>query len=271
MPYLPIDVDGKKKWPAVARGIGVPSVAQGFCDLWEQVWITRRDTVSLLQLECLFGAPGERVAQVLVGFDFLEPMDNGLWRVRGAAKFLRVPSSKAIGGQVSAQRPRDEKGRLLPSSCPAPVQQMLEPPSSRNPALTPITQHPSPNTQVEETPPPAERRELDSPGAPLRAGATIEAPTTDPDGWMGMDFWQWAQSIRQQGGLLAERPPHHRKLSSWWSEARMRVSTKALRDGFYEFGQSKFWEATAPPYPFQAFMSQWDQFTKPEVSDGAAA
>lgn len=124
--------------------------------------------------------------------------------------------------------------------------------------------------EKEETPPTVKVTE---PGTPLRAGATIDAPTTEPDGWSGLEFWQWAQSIRQSGGLLAERPPHHRKLSAWWSEAQMRngVTVKALKDGFFAFGQSKFWEATTPPYPFHAFMAQWDQFTQPEVSDGAPA
>lgn len=122
MPYLRVDLDGKKKWPLVARGLGldVANVGMGFLELWEMCWRERIDSVSVLQLECLFGAPGERVAIVLSAFDFLEHQADGRWRVRGAATYLQVSEANSAGGKKRAKgAKRDAKGRLLSSGSPA--------------------------------------------------------------------------------------------------------------------------------------------------------
>lgn len=107
---------------------------------------------------------------------------------------------------------------------------------------------------------------------PVPIAATVTAPTTDPDTWTGRDFWAWAQDVRRNSGLLAEKPPNPRKLGDWYSGALMTegVTVNALKEGFYRFGQSKHWESGDPPYPFRAFMSQWEQFTRPEVARASA-
>jgi hypothetical protein len=286
VPYLPIDLDGKKKWPAIARGIGVESVAQGFTDLWEQVWIAKKDTVTTLQLECLFGASGDRVGAVLAAFEFLEPMGEGLWRVRGAAKWLGVMDSRSDAGKASAARPRDQKGRLLSSrrptgvqqtsngtpadiqqdtqniqhpsnTHPAPVQQVLDPPSSKTPALTPNTQHPTPK-QKEETAWPApesvgdiaslgalkapeavlagarvDRRSEDSPGAALRP----DAPVALQSAWnehAHPDLPRWREMgegrERKVRARLKERP------LSEWIVVIQRISASSFCRGKTERG-----------------------------------
>jgi hypothetical protein len=104
------------------------------------------------------------------------------------------------------------------------------------------------------------------PKPPTPVAATVTAPTTPPETWGGMDFWAWAQDRRRAGGYLPERPPNPRKLSAWYSAALMTpgVTARRLKDGFYRFGESSHWAGADPPYPFAAFMSQWEQFTRPE-------
>lgn len=102
---------------------------------------------------------------------------------------------------------------------------------------------------------------------------TVAAPTTDPDTWAAEDFWAWAQDRRCAGGLLSEKPVHNRKLSAWFSAALMTegVTVDALKEGFYRFSDDEHWGKAKPPYPFAAFISQWDKYTHPEVRNGAPA
>lgn len=110
-----------------------------------------------------------------------------------------------------------------------------------------------------------ERRGFDRPWV-QPPGATIAPPDTPPEEWLGKDFWRWAQSVRLKAKLVPEKVPDERKLSVWWSGCLMTegVTPKAMQRGFLRFGQSDHWEGTDPPYPFHAFMSQWDQFTRME-------
>lgn len=126
------------------------------------------------------------------------------------------------------------------------------------------------NDDPEPTPGPSDSPPAEKPSViPLH----VERPTKPPGSWDCDDFWQWAQFVRQSNGLLVERRrPNPRKLSSWWSAALMTpgVSVERLMSGFYAFGKSKHWEGTDPPYPFAAFMNQWDDFTRPGATNGAA-
>jgi hypothetical protein len=128
-------------------------------------------------------------------------------------------------------------------------------------------------------PPVPDRRDAQSPGAPIRlpekqealpSGATVEAPTSDPEAWSGRDFWDWAQSLRGRGGFVPEKVA--RNLSSWWSTCLMSegVTPDAMVQGFKRFGQTKHWESADPPYPFVAFMSDWQKYVRKAVAHAAA-
>jgi hypothetical protein len=150
MPYLPIDLDGKRKWPLVATGcsIRVQDVSHGFVELWEMVWRTKVDTVGELELECLFGAPGSRVALVLETFGFLQDMGDGRWRIRGAGEWLKVPISKADAGRLGGQKTA-AGGKCFRNLKPFQQKQNPEAPQKQPEAeieaLSPNTQHPTPN------------------------------------------------------------------------------------------------------------------------------
>jgi hypothetical protein len=89
----------------------------------------------------------------------------------------------------------------------------------------------------------------------------VEAPVTQPDTWLGEDFWRWAQAKRQKANCVAEKPPHPSKLAAWWSSVRSVVKdVGALKEAFYRFGDDKHWQAATPPLPFAAFISQWEKY-----------
>lgn len=154
MPYLQVDLDGKRKWPLIAAGLGVHEgfVAKGFLDLWEMCWRDKTDSVGTLNLELYFGAKGERVAELLCHFGFLEPAAGG-FRVRGADKYLRIAEARSAGGKKAAGNLR--RGPNLPGSSREPAGSQPGSTSGSRPALTPITEHQSPNTEQLLLPPAA--------------------------------------------------------------------------------------------------------------------
>ncbi len=114
------------------------------------------------------------------------------------------------------------------------------------------------------------RPELEQ-GPPLRPSVAFvaEAPGGDPENWTGEQFWAWLQAVRAENGCIPERPPNPGRISAWWSVARMTpgVSTRALKNGFYSFGESEHWQRSKPKWPFAGFISQWEQFTQPEEAE----
>lgn len=118
-----------------------------------------------------------------------------------------------------------------------------------------------------------DRRDPDNQVAPIRErretppiGFTVTAPDTPPELWTGDDFWRWAQVQRMKATYPPEKKPRV-SLSGWWSSCLMQegITPRALQRGFLKFGQSDHWETADPPFPFQAFMSEWSKFTRMEV------
>lgn len=153
MPYLPIDLDGKKNTARVGNALGVHPgiVSWGQQEMWEFVWATKSDIVSDLVLDGFFG-PDPRVRQYLVAYGFLEKTDTG-YRVKGAKKWLFAMEGKSRGGHAS-------KKNLIPGGAkPSTAEPLTQrdvgyaervaegvaetQPVGRPSALTPNTQHPN--------------------------------------------------------------------------------------------------------------------------------
>lgn len=123
----------------------------------------------------------------------------------------------------------------------------------------------------------ADQRKPDSTGAPLRPEAELRAPlvyekpTGPPEGWLGPEFFRWAQHVRQINGYVGEKWPPGHSLRDWFAEAigTPGVTVPRLKKGFYAFGEDEHWKAAKPPYPFRAFMSQWASFMPQEVKHAA--
>ena len=169
MPYLPVDLDGKRRAEWVADSLGLPraTVVYGLLQLWEFVWREKRDVPSPLYLGACLG-PDERLHRALVEAGFLESTEAGL-RVRGAGKWLLGMEGRSRGGHaakanlIPGSRQKSRQGssrdsaesRLSASSGSLgssrdPAETQPRPPLGSLSALTPSTQHPAPIEATEE-------------------------------------------------------------------------------------------------------------------------
>ncbi len=118
----------------------------------------------------------------------------------------------------------------------------------------------------------ADQRDPTSPGAAIReeddrrAPLHYEKPTTPPEGWLGPDFFRWAQHIRQINGYIAEKWPKGHSLRDWFSSAISTpgVTVQRLKEGFYAYGADPYWKQKKAP--FHGFIDQWPRFMPPEVA-----
>lgn len=143
MPYLPVDLDGKRKADFVDRAFGLPkgTTIGGLIDAWEHVWRTKSDVLAELYITACFG-PDQRIRSGVVEAGFLEPCDGG-WRVRGAKKWLLGMEGTKRGGLAA-------KGNLVPGAKQKKANGALRPQpspenslgSSRDPAETPAERPP---------------------------------------------------------------------------------------------------------------------------------
>lgn len=154
MPFLKLDLDAKKRVPLVARAAGIDEahIGWGLMNLWEHVWSTKKAVVSETVVYGCF--PGERTAEALVAFSFLEETSEG-FRVRGAEAYLQVSAARKMGAEkTNAKRWRSDTSATAerPGSDPGATEVVAE--RSLNGrsevALTPSTQHPAPRTIEEE-------------------------------------------------------------------------------------------------------------------------
>lgn len=164
MPYLPLDLDAKRKLEGIERGLGLPRHAMvgGAMDLYESVWRAKGEgkpaevasVVDGLTLDAAFG-PDPRIREAMVAREFLEPVEQG-WRVRGAAKWLFGMEGKSRGGKAASGnlnrgnqpgKSRVPAGRPTPPSPaqPGPLPEdtsRLIPGSNTQHPNNPASQHP---------------------------------------------------------------------------------------------------------------------------------
>lgn len=122
MSHIAFDLDALPLVPKVARsaGIGEAVVGWGLTQMWEWCWREKTDRVTTNHLRGFFGA---ELGAILVDFGFLEAVGSSLWRVRGAARYLRITAAQSEAGKKhagnlkkgpkkKAQKPRGEPGSL---------------------------------------------------------------------------------------------------------------------------------------------------------------
>lgn len=185
-------------------------------------------------------------------------VDGGDWVLRGWEKYYRPAKPGAIRQAEYEKRQREKRASGLTAA--------------DGPDETDATS-PTPPTPL-HPPTPQEEAKAPAPFAGEAVAATVVPPTKPPDAWSEVDFWAWAQSIREKGGLYAEDPPRKREaLSRWWSQALMSdgITPAVLKETFYNFGRSEHWGGVETPYPFAAFMSEWRKFLPPRRTHAAAS
>lgn len=154
MPYLPVDLDAKRKAEFVDRAFGLSKGATigGLLDAWEHVWRSKSDTLGELYITGCFGADA-RVRAGVVEAGFLEQLDDGQWRVKGAKKWLFAMEGRSRGGHAAKanlvpgaihRQPKGAEDQKGGSSAPAEGQPKASrtPPSAEPSALTANSQQP---------------------------------------------------------------------------------------------------------------------------------
>lgn len=186
MPYLPVDLDAKRRAALIDSALGLPkhTAVGGLLDVWEHVWREKRDVVPPLYLRACLG-PDDRLIAAFVDAGFLEPVEGG-HRVRGAAKWLFGMEGRSRGGRAAkgnlipgarqkkgADKSRENADPVIPeSSAPAESQPRAsrDPLSAPHSALTSSIQHPaSKNLLAGEKPPAARKPKPERPPDPRHA------------------------------------------------------------------------------------------------------
>lgn len=142
----------------VARAASVPEdrILAGLVRLWHRCWATSTEYVTRAQLAGVIG--GDRLEEVtgaLVELGFLESGDDS-WRVRGAARYLRLKEARRAGAEkTNAARSRakvERRSRASTSDAQATLPD----------ALSPNTEHRTPKKDKSTAPAAPTPRESDA-------------------------------------------------------------------------------------------------------------
>lgn len=207
----------------------------------------------------VFPYDSDQEVAVPAGLDHLEKAGRIRRYVHCGESFVWIPKFR------DHQRIDKPKASVLPPPPPEPPAGLVQDESTTHPGCV------QDESRQEGKGMEGKGKEGNGGELPPPLGFSVVPPTTDPETWLGQDFWTWAQSRRVASGFLAEGKPNPSKLNGWWASARMTegVTASALQEGFYRFGDDKHWESKDPPYPFAAFMSQWTKYTRPEAVHGS--
>lgn len=139
MPYLAFDLDAFENCPAIGQGCGLlaSQVSHGLLMTWRHCWREKTDRITTAHLKAFFC--GADVVEMLLVFGHIEASEEG-WRVRGAAKWLKVVDARSANGKANAGN--------LKRGTKSPVHSRQDPGSA--PALAASSQQPTATKAKEE-------------------------------------------------------------------------------------------------------------------------
>ncbi len=162
MSYIAFDLDALNVCPQVgaACGLSAAEAAHGLLQLW--AWCFRSEKADVIDTHLRGFFSGRDAGAALEAFGFVERMSEG-WRVRGAARYLRIKQAQRDGGKKGAKNLRRGKKKTSPERVQPEVQPEVDlrvylrstssTTSSASPALTPTTDDRTPNTESKRIPP----------------------------------------------------------------------------------------------------------------------
>jgi hypothetical protein len=176
MPYLSFDLDALNDLPDMERASGITEaqLALGLLRMWRYAWQRKTDRIEALHLGSFFGGNGTQVCDTLRAFGFVEPVGEGVFRVKGAERYLRITKARSDAGKTrTATAKRDNNGKLAAGDLLVTQPANAGDPASNSPAnagdatsnglaLTSSIEHRASNLK----PPPPRAREA-SPYVPL--------------------------------------------------------------------------------------------------------
>lgn len=109
MSHIAFELDALPLVPRVARAAGLQeaTAAWGLLQLWEWCWREKTDKVTAVHLRGFFGLDP---SEALEAFGFLAQAPEG-WRVRGAARYLRIQEGRSKGGKAAAAAGNLKRGK----------------------------------------------------------------------------------------------------------------------------------------------------------------
>lgn len=231
----------------------VPLEYQDF-DWLVRVWNLRpEDLGEAIQIATFIASASD--AAIRAG---LVTVDGTDWVLRGWEKYYRPAKSGAerMRGHRSRRDESDER------HSPNVTRDAGDESDATSPTIpTPLHPPTPPTSQLLKAP-------------PVPVAPTVVPPdaTRQPEDWSEVEFWAWAQSIRELGGYFAEDPPKQVRLERWFSEAlrTQGVTVPVLKEAFYAFGRSEHWGGAETPYPFNAFIAEWKKFLPPRRARAAS-
>jgi len=272
MPYLSVELDARRKAAMIANGLGLhPGVVMwGLEELWEISWRTKTDTTTQVGLAGCFGPDVERMMPALLVHGFLEPLDGGAYRVRGASRYLRIRAAQSAAGHAAKGNLRRGRGagtgeRASPGGAgeaPGSV-------SGSAPALTAISDQRSASI-LESTP----LAGAVAPALEPLASGPVQTPTPP-----AKDAQEPAQAasrgdfrlVEQGTGKRERKPSAAQEFATWAAERSGRQETLArgtwvhvaeglkrygverLRAAYVAFLADAWARSLDPPCPMRAF------------------
>ena len=180
MSYVTYELDAMNKVPLVANAAGCDpcKIGWGLPQLWAYCFREEVDIVSDRQLAGLFGVKG--LGEHLAAFDFLEPLEDGRWRVRGAARYLRVKEARRAGGKKGRAKQLEDRALKTPDEpgLQRALKTPIEPGVKRD--LSPITEVPFQGTEVRHEDPAVFAPPQPGPGGAGQGRTQIRQPDTAP-------------------------------------------------------------------------------------------
>lgn len=145
MSYIAFDLDALNVARDVGAACGLPEerITHGLLRMWAWCFREKADTVDEVQVQGFFSAAA---APALVSFGFLAAAGDR-YRVRGADRYLRVSEQRSKAGKARAASAGRSAGRFA-GAAPAAHQRDTsthQRSTSEKPALTPNTEHRTPN------------------------------------------------------------------------------------------------------------------------------
>ena len=181
MSYIAFDLDALNAAPNVARAARVSedTIIGGLLRLWAHAFRCKADVLDELEVRGCFDSAAD-VMPALKAFGFLAEAPKGKLRVRGAERYLRISEARSKGGKAASgnlKRGTRQPGgqpELVPGYSPAPAGTQPGVSPGSFPALTPSTEHRTPNTESKSSavlvePPPSPSRKADKPTDPRHA------------------------------------------------------------------------------------------------------
>jgi hypothetical protein len=219
-----------------AGAMSEDAVLAGLVRLWHRCWADEADIFTGDEIAGMFAfdasrADGSaRAVGALVAFGFLESKGPN-WRVRGAARYLRLKASRRRGGQLAK---RNLKRGQSPGSRAGD-----EPETSRDtPPAPPGSYTESPSHRVTEIDVPKPKRE--------RKPSAAE------------DFFGWLNATRATIKSLEPQPkPPASRLNKNFGEALLQVGRPELEGRYRTFLGDSTNAAKDPPWPWEVFAATW--------------